>query len=81
MQIGGVLVGAGMQLLLRPDDYLHGENEVTFVIARIVEARYEWDCDWLVVDGDEQPTPTSPWRACRHQIRVSCLKRCLALIH
>ncbi len=79
MELGGVIVCAGMEMLLRPGDYREGHSTVSFLIIRVIETRTDDDTDWLVLDGAERPTPTSPWRFRRIQVRISALKRSLSL--
>ncbi len=79
MRIGGVLLGAGMVLNLQPGDYLYGDQPVRFILSTLVEARYDWDTDWVVLQGTEKAPLGGPWRARRLQVRVSALARALAL--
>lgn len=75
MHIGGVLLGAGMEMNLLPGDYLFGEIRVKFLIGEIVCA----EAGWVILEGYERPTTQSPWRARRIRVRVTALKRSLAL--
>lgn len=75
MLIGGVMLGAGMELRLEPGDYAHGERPVHFVIERIINRTAEW----VSLVGHEQPSATRPWRLCRVNVRVDALKRSLSL--
>lgn len=76
MELGGVMLAAGMVLEVRPKDYLYGEGLVRLTIAEILEVREEWDCLWVVLTGQEK-VPQGPWRRRRIQIRVSALKTAL----
>lgn len=75
MHIGGVLLGAGMEMNLLPGDYLFGEIRVKFLVGEIVCAME----DWVILQGYERPTERSPWRARRIRVRITALKRSLAL--
>lgn len=75
MFIGGVLLGAGMELDLLPGDYAHGERPVHFVIERVVGRTHLW----VSLVGHETATATRPWRQCRVYVKVTALKRSLAL--
>ncbi len=79
MEIGGVIVGAGTEMLLRPGDYRDGDSDVSFLVERVIETRDEDDTRWLVLDGAQRPTLTTPWRNRRIFVRISALKRSLAL--
>lgn len=76
MHIGGVLIGAGMELDLAPGDYQFGENRIRFLIEQVVDVHR----DWIVVDGTARPTPVLPWQPMRLQIRVDALKQSLTLL-
>lgn len=79
MEIGGVLVYAGMQLDIAENDYLFGSGRVSFIVGRVEEMRRQWDIDWVIFTGAETP-PTAPaWRPRRLQVRVASLKRSLIL--
>lgn len=79
MHIGGVLLGAGMELDLTPGDYLHGDSLIRFTIEHIIETRREGDTDWIVMTGMEHPSASTPWRSRRLQVRVAALRRSLQL--
>lgn len=76
MLLGGVILVAGMQLDIDPGDYLHGDQPVSFTVRRVI-GRVGYD--WVILDGHQRPTPTTPWRLRRLQVRVAALRRCLAL--
>lgn len=78
MQLGGVILGAGMVLEFDPGDYLYGDGRVRFTLAQVLEVRQEWGGDWVVLTGTEK-LPQGPWRARRVQVRVSALKQALAV--
>lgn len=77
MILGGVLLAAGMELAVANDDHLNGGGPLHFLLQRIVEVQGN---EWVVLDGQERPTPTTPWRTCRAVVRISALKRSLTLI-
>lgn len=76
MHIGGVLLGSGMIMNLLPGDYLFGDQRVRFMVGEIVCA----EADWVILDGYERPTAASPWRLRRIRVRVTAIKRSLALL-
>jgi len=80
MELGGVLLGAGMELSVAHGDYLYGAGRVRYLIRQVIEVRHEWNCEWVILDGMERPNATAPWRPRRLQVRVSALKRSLALV-
>lgn len=75
MQLGGVILGAGMQLNINSADYLHGDRPVCLILKRVVCQVGEW----VILEGQQQPTPTTPWRPRRLQVRIAALARSLAL--
>lgn len=75
MLLGGVILGAGMHLNINSGDYLHGDQPISFILRRVV---CRVGPDWVVLDGQQQPTPSTPWRPRRLQVRVDALRRCLA---
>jgi hypothetical protein len=75
MLIGGVLLGAGMELHLQPGDYAHGETPVHFIIERVISRTHEW----VSLTGHERATGSRPWRQCRVNVRVAALKQALSL--
>jgi hypothetical protein len=75
MLIGGVLLGAGMELDLRPGDYASGERPVRFIIERILNRTSEW----VSLTGYERASETRPWRVCRVYVRIVALKRSLII--
>lgn len=79
MEIGGVLVYAGMQLDIAEGDYLYGAGRVSFLLGRVVEIRREWGISWVILTGAETPPSAPAWRPRRLQVRVEALKRSLAL--
>lgn len=79
MQIGGVILGAGMVLDLHAGDYLTGAGPLRFVVERILGTRQQDSAEWVVLTGVEQPTPVSAWRTRHLLVRVSALSRCLVL--
>lgn len=80
MEIGGVLLGSGMEMDLAEGDYLAGKGRVRFIVGKIVEIRREWEEDWVVLAGAETP-PTAPhWRPRWIWVRVSALSRSLTLV-
>lgn len=79
MLIGGVMLGAGMELDLRPGDYRDGTSRIRFILHHIVGP----SCDttqWIVLDGYDQPGTATPWKARRVHVRIAALKRSLALL-
>lgn len=79
MELGGVLLGAGMELNLKAGDYLDGPGIVRFMIEKIVGTRQEHNADWVILVGRELPSATGGWRDRRIQVRVQALKRSLLL--
>lgn len=79
MKIGGVILGAGMILHIAPGDYLYGSGPVRFMLARVIETRRDWNADWVIMEGIEQPSPAQGWRPRRIQVRVSALEGALRL--
>lgn len=77
MELGGVLLGAGMVLTFVEGDYLYGNGPVQLTLERIVETRIEWDVAWVVLTGREK-TSLGVWRDRRLQARVSALKKALS---
>lgn len=75
MYIGGVLLGAGMELALQPGDYAHGERPVHFIVDQVIGRTAEW----VSLVGHERATATRPWRHCRVYVRIAALKRSLSL--
>lgn len=78
MELGGVMLAAGMVLEVQAKDYLYGEGLVRLTVGEILEVREDWNCQWVVLTGQEK-VPQGPWRARRIQIRVSALKTALSL--
>lgn len=77
MLIGGVLLGAGMRLHLRADDYLHGSEDVQFVLRNIDGVYTQSGEHWIIMSGVLQPSPYAPWRRTRVQVRIRSLRRSL----
>jgi len=75
MRIGGVILGAGMEMILLPGDYLNGHERVKFMVGEVVCT----DNDWVILDGYELP-PDRPWCQRRVRVRVTALKRSLTLL-
>lgn len=80
MHIGGIILGAGMVMDIGQGDYRHGDVPVSFTLRRIVSVHTVDGEDWVVLEGHERPDATHIWRARRLLVRVSALKRSLALI-
>lgn len=75
MHIGGVLLGAGMVLDLKPGDYLNGHVRLRYLIRTIVGL----DGVWIILDGFERPTASHGWLDRRVRVRQDALKRSLSL--
>lgn len=74
------MLGSGMELMLRPGDYLYGGAIMNFVIEHIVETRRENGTDWVILLGMERPNATQCWRARRVQVRIASLRQALTLL-
>lgn len=74
MLIGGVLLAAGMELQLQPEDY-DGDREIHVVIQRVVGR----GGDWVSLVARELASASSPWRVCRIKVKVAALNRSLTL--
>lgn len=80
MHIGGVILGSGMELSLEPDDYVGGTGRLHYLITRVVALHVEHGAQWVILTGLVRPTPVTPWRSRRLQVRVTALKRSLGLV-
>ncbi len=80
MELGGVLLGAGMILDIAKEDYLDGDQRIEFMIEQIIETRRERQCNWVVLEGMQRPNAITGWRSRRIQVRVSALKRSLVVV-
>jgi hypothetical protein len=68
MVIGGVLLGAGMVLELEFNGVV-----VSFTLRRA----YSFG-DFVILEGMQHPTPTTPWREMRFQVRTDALRLAVA---
>lgn len=73
MELGGVLLYAGMVLIFEHGDYRCGSGRVRFTLDRIAGLRTDRAQDWVVLEGQEK-TPIGTWRPRRIEALVSCLK-------
>ena len=80
MELGGVLLGAGMKLEVREGDYLYGNGTVVFTISRIGNVVEDWDGEWVVLEGQEKQLH-GPWRPRAINVRVSALSRSLVTVN
>lgn len=75
MELGGVMLGAGMVLNIAKDDHRSGGGRIDFMLLTVGEIQG----GWVVLDGEQRPTATSTWRTRRIEVRVSALRRSLIL--
>jgi hypothetical protein len=81
MVLGGVMLGAGMELRLKPADYLGGATTIHFTIDVIEETYREHGTDWVILYGQQLPSAAAEgWHPRRVQVRVAALKRSLSLM-
>ena len=76
MELGGVLLGAGMMLQIQPGDYMCGDVMIRFTVLRIVEVCRDPGGSWVVLEGDVKH-PNGPWYRQRITVRVKALKKSL----
>lgn len=79
MIIGGVLLGAGMVLLLEARDYLDGRASIRFTVQQIVGTANENGVEWVVLYGQQKPL-YGPWLERRIYVRVTALKQALTTL-
>jgi hypothetical protein len=77
MQLGGVILGAGMPLNIAEGDYLYGTGDIYLIIKSILSVHEESGTEWVVIDGQEKIRNNGPWRYRKVQVRVSALKKAL----
>ncbi len=78
MQLGGVILGAGMVLELTDDDYLYPVGALRFTVQRIMATTVKDGEHMVLLEGVEK-VPEGPWRNSTIVVRVSSLSRCLRL--
>lgn len=76
MEIGGILLGAGMMLEVQQGDYQYGEGPVRFTITTVKTVTEDWDGHWVLLEGQEK-LPHGPWRVRHIKVRTTALKRSL----
>ena len=79
MKLGGVLLGAGMELTITPADHRMGDGPISFMLHRVVGLCTEQGCDWVVLDGLQRPSPTTTWLPRRLHVRVDALRRAMGI--
>lgn len=79
MFIGGVLLAAGMEMVIAAEDHLDGSTTVRFLLSHVAGTRENGS--WVILEGTERPDGTSyrTWGSRTLCVRVEALKRCLAL--
>ncbi len=80
MYLGGVLLGAGMELHIAPGDHANGPQPLQFLLTRVVGTRDGSGGSWVVLEGRERPAGAFTfWRNRRIHVRIDALKRSLTL--
>lgn len=80
MLLGGVLLGAGMELAIAAADHRNGSDTIRLMLLRVVGTLYGHNTHWAVLEGREHSPSTACWRTVHVQVRISALKRSLILI-
>lgn len=74
MFIGGILLGAGMVLDLRPGEYRSCTGDLQFLHQHVVDTLHEDGEDWVILSGLQRPTAVNPWRPRIIRVRVAALR-------
>lgn len=79
MQLGGIILGAGMVLELTGEDYLYPVGTIRFTVRRILGRTTKDNEQWVLLEGVEKQPAGGPWRDSTVLVRVSSLSKCLQL--
>lgn len=80
MLLGGVLLAAGMELIIDAADQLDGRTTIRLLLHTVAGLRHTDDTSWVILSGTQRPHgDVTVWCPCTVHVRLSALKRSCVL--